>query len=131
MLCYVWQVEIFRYKDFYISDHQSLTIPSELLFFCFYKHQHFFLPLWSIQNQTCLPQLSFFEISSACLQFLWSSVLKYVRFAVVNRDKGGFWNQMGFCKWKCLADLEVDFLQALLISDFMGLGSSVSLQLCL
>lgn len=30
---------------------------------------------------------------------------------------------MGFCKWKCFTDLEVDFLQVLLVSDFMGLGS--------
>lgn len=32
-------------------------------------------------------------------------------------------NQIGFCKWKCFTDLEVDFLQVVLVSDFMGLGS--------
>lgn len=45
------------------------------------------------------------------------------KFVVVNRGKGEFLNQMGFCKWKCFTDLEVDFLQVLLVSDFMGLGS--------
>lgn len=45
------------------------------------------------------------------------------KFVVVNKDEGGFLNQMGFCKSKCFAELGVDFLWALLISDVVGLGS--------
>lgn len=45
------------------------------------------------------------------------------KFVEVDRDKGGFLNHMGFCKSKCFAEFEVDFLQALLMNDFVALGS--------
>lgn len=37
---------------------------------------------------------------------------------VVNRGKGELVkNQIGFCKWKCFTDLEVDFLQVFLVTS--------------
>lgn len=114
MMCYVWQVEVFRHKTicFWPVPTQSLRIVFCLFvlevrtfFFCHYGSLDFLLQFF-------------------CLQILWSSVLKRGSLKVVNREG----NQMEFSKSKCFAELEVDFLQALCLRTWWAWAAFVRLQ---
>lgn len=109
VLCCVWQVEIFGYEDFSISDHQSLRIASESLFFVFISTIISFCHYGAFRTKlVCLSLASLNYQVLVCISFgalFWN--MEGWKFVIVN--KGEFLNQMAFCKWRCFADLEVDF----------------------
>lgn len=109
VLCYVWQVKVFRHKDICISGHQSshlCPVPQNCYFFGFVsKNVSFcrYLALgFLLLDQTCLPQLCILQIPSSCLEFLWSSVLKQGSLSSGIEIKEDFWIKWDFISQKVL-----------------------------